>query len=650
MEPMLIGQRVPELTERSDLSTPELLWLPPAPDDWSVRLRGIGEQSDGTAWKSLVALASYRLDSLATIRLDRRAQALFNNAPPPKLETKPVRLAILASSTVDHLLPALRVAALRRNIWLHIHTGDYGQYSRELTDPGSDLHAYRPDAVLFALDAHHLLAGFDAGMPDTEARFEQVQNSLVDHWRLARQAFNCPVVQQTVLPVFPLLFGNNEHRLSGTQAGLVERLNAKLRELAEQEAVDLLAIDRRAAQDGIGAWYDQMLWHRAKQEVHPSAAGMYGELFGRLLAARQGRSFKCLVLDLDNTLWGGVIGDDGMEGIKLGQGSAIGEAFVAFQSYARSLSRRGIILAVCSKNDEANALEPFEKHPDMVLRRNDIACFVANWTDKASNLREIAGRLNIGLDSLVFADDNPFERNIVRRELPMVAVPELPDDAGLYAQTIADAGYFEAVALTQEDLERGAQYQANLARETLKSSVTDVEGYLRSLNMEMRWSRFDRVGLQRIVQLINKTNQFNLTTRRTDDEKVLGLIGDNRALTLQLRLLDQFGDNGIIAIIAGQFTGGTADMKIDTWLMSCRVLGRQVEETTLNLVASQAQELGAERLIGEYRPTAKNGMVREHYKKLGFDLMEQTDDNATLWSLPLSDFRPFPTFIRTVEA
>ena len=219
---------------------------------------------------------------------------------------------------------------------------------------------------------------------------------------------------------------------------------------------------------------------------------MYGELVARLLAAQQGRAFKCLALDLDNTLWGGVIGDDGLYGIALGQGSALGEAFVAFQRYARDLSRRGVILAVCSKNDEANALEPFEQHPEMVLQREDIACFVANWTDKASNLREIAAQLNIGLDALVFVDDNPFERNIVRRELPMVAVPELPDDPALYADCLADAGYFESVRLTAEDLQRARQYQANAERAAARGSTTDLEGYLRSLDMDLRWRRFDR--------------------------------------------------------------------------------------------------------------------------------------------------------------
>jgi FkbH-like protein len=631
------------------MSTPGLHWLPAPPADWNAMLRDVGPVADFAAWRTLVALANFRLDPIAAIRLDRRHQALFGAKPPPGLTTRPVRLAVLASSTIGHLLPFLRVAALRRDIWLHVHAGDYGQYGRELADPSSDLHNYNPDTVLFALDAVHLVARFDTGAADVEARFGQLTNNLVSYWRQARKAFNGQIVQQTVLPVFPRLFGNNEHRLAGSRAGIVERLNATMRTLADAEGVDLLAIDACAAQYGIAAWFDQMLWHVAKQEVHPGAAAMYGDMLGRILAARQGRSFKCLVLDLDNTLWGGVIGDDGIESIKLGQGSAIGEAFAGFQSFVRSLSQRGIILAVCSKNDEANALEPFEKHPEMVLRRSDIACFTANWNDKASNLCLIARQLNIGLDSMVFVDDNRFERELVRRELPMVAVPELPDDPGLYAQTIADAGYFEAVTLTCEDLERGAQYQANLARESLKTSATDVEGYLRGLNMELRWSRFDRIGSRRIVQLINKTNQFNLTTRRTDEAAVLALIGDSRALTLQLRLLDQFGDNGIIAAVAGRFDDGTDDLKLDTWLMSCRVLGRGVEFAALNLIAEQARVLGAARLIGEYRPSAKNGMVREHYAGLGFDLLERSADGGTFWMLPLAGFQPRPTFVRSVE-
>ena len=388
--------------------------------------------------------------------------------------------------------------------------------------------------------------------------------------------------------------------------------------------------------------------HRAKQEVSHGAAPMYGDLVGRWLAAKQGRSFKCLVLDLDNTVWGGVIGDDGMEGIVLGQGSPLGEAYVAFQDYARELSRRGVILAVCSKNDEANALEPFEKHPDMVLRRGDISSFVANWSDKAANLRAIAEELNIGLDSLVFIDDNPFERNLVRQELPMVAVPEVSDDPTDFPVALADAGYFEGLSVTDEDRERTSLYQGNKARDALKASVTDLPAYLRGLEMQLVTKEFDRVGLQRIVQLINKSNQFNLTTRRYTDEDVIAVMADPDAFGLQLRLVDRFGDNGVIAIVIGRLQPNR-DLLIDTWLMSCRVLGRQVEPTTLNLIAREAEKLGARRLVGEYIPTKKNGMVRDHYVKLGFAVMETDAAGGSRAVLDLAGYTPAETFIHVTE-
>jgi FkbH-like protein len=284
-----------------------------------------------------------------------------------------------------------------------------------------------------------------------------------------------------------------------------------------------------------------------------------------------------------------------------------------------------------------------------VLKLADIACFVANWTDKATNIRGIAEQLNIGIDSLVFADDNPFERNIVRRELPMVAVPELPEDPAFFAQCLAGAGYFEALQITPEDLERGGQYRANIEREALRSSHTDLEGYLKSLNMELRWQPFDKIGLQRVVQLINKTNQFNLTTRRYTESDVLSIMNlGSSALTLQLRLIDQFGDNGIIGIVIGKLEGGK--MLIDTWLMSCRVLGRQVEQATMNLVASESQRLGAEAIVGEYLATKKNSMVRDHYGKLGFVRSDANGAEASFWTLALGKFEPFPTFIKTIRS
>ncbi len=634
---------------------PELSWLPDVPASWRDDLAALPGAPPATAgeqaacWGRLVSLSNHNLDGLQTARLDRRLQLLFGAAPPADLASVPVRLAVLASSTVEHLLPGLRVGALRRGLWLNLYVAGYGQYAQELRDPASPLHGFAPTAVLFALDAPHLLAGFDVADEDAAVatRVNSVLDRLTETWGLARQAFGCAILQQSLLPRFDDLLGQNEHRLPGSPATLIASLSRMIRARADENAVDIVAIDTQAARDGLAAWHDPVLWLRAKQDIYPGAAALYGDLVARLLAAQQGRSCKCLVLDLDNTLWGGVIGDDGMDGILLGQGSALGEAFLAFQHYARDLSRRGVLLAVVSKNDQANALEPFERHTEMVLRRPDIACFIANWDHKATNLRRVAETLNIGLDALVFADDNPFERNIVRRELPMVAVPELPEDPAFYAHCIAAAGYFEATRLTGEDLARSQQYQQRAQRETLRETATDLEGYLRSLEMVLFWRRYDTLGLARIVQLANKTNQFNLTTRRTTEVEVAAQIADPSALTLQLRLRDSLGDNGMIALVAGSHVG--TDLLIETWLMSCRVLGRKVEQATLCVVAAEARRLGATRLIGRYIPTAKNALVRDHYAQLGFSLESETPDGQTSWSLPLDAVMAGPDFIRILE-
>ena len=548
---------------RTPAALPELYWLP-EPKDWASRIKALDLEADPqTAWVAMIALANTRLDFIKTLRLDTSLQRRFNAAPPDGLTTKPIRLALLASSTVTHLLPAIRVAGLRRGLWITTYEPDYGQYMQELADPGSGLHQFKPNAVLIALDAYHLLRGADPALSatDADAVLQDILGGVRETWRQIRASFRCPIMQQTALPVFPALLGHNEQRLPGSPARLTARLNEALRDAADADGIDLVALDARAASDGLDLWHSTALWHRAKQEVTPRSGPLYGDLVGRLIAARQGRSYKCLVLDLDNTLWGGVIGDDGLEGIVLGQGSAHGEAFVAFQNYALDQSKRGIILAVCSKNDEANALAPFEHHPEMQLKRSHIGSFVANWQDKAANLRRIAHELNIGLDALVFVDDNPFERNLVRNELPMVAVPEVPEEPGLYARCVADAGYFEGLAVTDEDRERTVQYQANQERAVLQTQAADLPTYLRGLDMKMVWRRFDNIGRPRVTQLINKTNQFNLTTRRYPDDDVGAVMTDPRAFGLQLRLLDRFGDNGIIAIVIGRMANEQDTLK-----------------------------------------------------------------------------------------
>ena len=477
---------------------------------------------------------------------------------------------------------------------------------------------------------------------------------LVGLWRRIRERFGALVIQQTLLNGAQPLFGSFEGLVPAAPFALITRLNAALREAAQHEGVLLLDLAWHAARQGERQrWVDPVRWHHAKQLVSPELAPIYGDLLARVIAAAFGLSRKCLVLDLDNTLWGGVIGDDGLDQIRLGQGSAAGEAFLAFQQYCRLLARRGIILAVCSKNEERIALEAFESHPEMALQCSDVAAFVANWNDKASNIRDIAKTLAIGLESVVFVDDNPAERAIIRRELPDVAVPELPDDVAEYPARLALAGYFEAAAFTADDARRTEQYVLNAERRASLDGSTDMAGFLQSLDMVMTVQPFAAVDMERITQLTNKTNQFNLTTRRRTRTDMEQLCADPDILTLQARLADKFGDNGLIEVLIARPDADQRNtLMIDTWLMSCRVLGRGVEQATLEVLVRLGADRGATALLGEYIPTAKNGLVAEHYANLGFSptaAPSSVSEGATYWRLDISGYQRGAHFIDIQE-
>jgi FkbH-like protein len=593
---------------------------------------------DPDVWSKLRQASSFQLGFTDGLKLDRAIAKLPAFKPDGRDRVPTLKLAILSSATTEHLAAGLRVAGARHNTAIQVYTPAYGSALQELNDPDSGLAAFHPDIVLICYPYPHLFGAAElAKTPERVAESLFFAGSILQNLRdLARGKFGCSVIQQAVLPAALPLAGNHEFQLPGSPAHLVARLNQTLREQSVTEKFSLLAIDDAVANDGLAAWHDRALWHRAKQEISPGASLAYGEMVMQVIDAQRGRAAKCLVLDLDNTLWGGVIGDDGVDGIKLGQGSGVGEAYVAFQSYAKLLSERGIILAVCSKNDEENALLPFLKHPEMVLKREDISCFIANWKDKASNLREIARRLNIGLDALVFCDDNPFEREQVRGALPEVRVPELPEDPSYYAQTLAAAGYFEAVSLTSDDFSRVSQYQLNAEREKLKSASGNIDDYLRSLEMELKWATDDLSNLERITQLVNKTNQFNLTTQRYDLAQMHAMMTNPQTIVLSLRLLDRLGDNGIICIVIGHRSG--SEMLIDSWLMSCRVLGRGVEMATLGVLVRQAGLAGVTKLRGRYLPSPKNKMVAGHYEKLGFSFAGEETGGVTCWTLDLSGY------------
>jgi FkbH-like protein len=620
----------------------------PGPEEFRQRLRAALEvDSPQARLKHLADLAQFRLGFLETIQLDN---ALKQTATVDVSGFSRVRLAVLSSCTVDHLFPAIRVGGLRRRLVFDLYKGAFGQYRQEILDPASSLRAFAPEIILLSLTAREAIAGVPLGVTADEAEraVARTTDELCELWTSARNNFGALIIQQSFLDVSDSLFGSYDRLVPGAPIRLVARLNERVADAAARDRVLLLDVARASAREGIDAWFDVTRWLQGKIEIAPQAASTYGELVSRVVAAQRGQSRKCLVLDLDNTLWGGVIGDDGLDGIVLGEGSALGEAHLALQRFAKLLKERGIILAVCSKNDLGVAELAFRDHPEMALRRSDIAAFVANWTDKAENLRAIAQQLNIGLDSLVFVDDNPVERARVRESLPMVAVPELPSDAANYVRCIADAGYFEAVSFTDEDRDRAGQYAANAERETLRTASQGIEPFLRGLDMRMEFGPVAPVDLARTTQLINKTNQFNTTTRRYTAEDVAKFASSPENLALQFRLVDRFGDNGLVSVMVMRpVVGGPDVLEIDTWVMSCRVFGRELEFEVMNVAVEFARSRGVRELRADYIPTEKNGIVSDLFGRLGFSSRPESDlgNGASRWFLKIAEYVPRATFI-----
>ena len=529
------------------------------------------------------------------------------------------KIALVGSMTLDFLVPALRASCFAAGIDADIYKGAFSQYQQEILDPNSGIVAFAPDIVIIATDWRAM------GLPDaTDApsavSAEQISN-LRNLWRQCRERLGAFVIQHNFEIPATDPYGRLSAALKGGRARLSRQINLDLWDAEQEETgVAILDVEQIAAIYGKTSWSDPVLWHAAKQYPAPDAIPLLVRHQVALLRAVFGLSAKCLVLDLDGILWGGVIGEDGLSGIELG-GSVVGESFVAFQRYIQSLQRRGIILAVCSKNNEEDAKLPFREHPEMVLSLDDITMFVANWRPKDENLRLIAKTINIGLDSLVLVDDSPMERAWVRRQLPEVEVPEMPEDPALYIRALDQQMYFEALSLTEEDLHRVESYRGNVQRKVLETASASVEEFLAGLQMQVELRPVDESNLPRIAQLINKTNQFNLTTKRCSESQARGLINRPGCYTQSMRLCDRFGDNGLTGLLIA-FEEGES-LRIDTWLMSCRVLGRRVEEVMLGALMHYARNHGFRYVIGEYLPTAKNKQVSDLFDWLGFERIKE---------------------------
>ena len=610
-----------------------LPWLPAKPADFDAAIKQ-ARSADTLTGESLRGFATHALDLDSTLKLAKLIKGKADTIVPGALS--PVKLAILSSSTTSYAAPAIRAAAPRHGVLADIYVGDYGQTAQEIYGESTGLQAYAPDVVLLSLDAVSLaltkseITSQDAIVDAAARQIQWLAEGIVTRLGAA------VIIQNFVEPGEPWA-GHYDGRAGGSQLAMLRALNRRIEDIAGALNAVVLDVDRVAGLVGKSVWSDRSQWYMAKLPFALDLTPLYADHVARLLGAIRGKTRKCLVLDLDNTCWGGVIGDDGVEGIRIGQGSGEGEAFLAIQHYALDLKRRGVVLAVCSKNEEANAWLPFDKHEEMALKRDDIAVFVANWDDKATNLKLIAQTLNIGTDALLFLDDNPAERARVRQMLPEVAVPEVGDDPALYPLAVAHSGWFETVALTADDAQRAEQYRANAVRAQAAQKLGSLDEYLQSLEMVCAIRPFDEAGRARIAQLINKSNQFNLTTRRYTEAEVAALEGDPTLFTAQIRLADKFGDNGMIAVVIFRPEGADS-WACDTWLMSCRVLGRRMEEATMQAVIEAARAAGIKRLIGRYIPSAKNAMVAEHFGKLGFTRVSLADDGASEWSYAVDDY------------
>ncbi|HEY1903573.1 MAG TPA: HAD-IIIC family phosphatase [Terracidiphilus sp.] len=609
----------------------ELQWLPRPKPDFSESLKALAA-SDDSLGPEMRALASYALDLNQLTKLGKavsKARKEGKSLDP----LVPLRLAVLSNSTIDMTLPALVASAARHGIALEVIQPSYDQIAQEALTPGSTVNSSNPDAVLLAMDYRALPLKLSLG--NAEAASATVQGAL-GYLQTLRNGIkansNAVCIFQSFAPPPESLFGSLDRALPGTLRYLLDEINRELAAMIRASGDVLFDVAFLAETVGLAEWHNPQLWNLGKFAFSDELIPLYGDHLARILAAIRGKSRKVLVLDLDNTIWGGVIGDDGLEGIKIAQGDARGEAHLAVQRLALDLASRGIVLAISSKNTDEVAREPFLKHPEMLLRLDHIAVFQANWNDKASNLKAIAEELSLGIDSLVLLDDNPVERGLVRKLLPQVAVPELPEDPAYYARTLAAAGYFEAVAFVDEDLKRAGFYQDNARRADLLKQMSGVDAYLESLEMTITFLPFDGPGRARITQLINKSNQYNLTTRRYTEPEVEEAEHDPNVFTLQVRLADTFGDNGMISVVICR-PGEPEVWEIDTWLMSCRVLGRKVEHMVLREILQHARSAGIRKLKGVYRPTDRNKLVVDHYAKLGFTKVAEEESGLTFWEL-----------------
>ncbi len=543
-------------------------------------------------------------------------------------------LAVLGDCATQHLATALRGYGVSVGIRLNVFDADYDQIDAQVMAPDSELYRFAPQGVLLQMCTEKLQEAFYDRPPEARASFaEDTYARIRQIWSRIGSRIPATVLQCN----FPLIddgvFGQFGNKTEQSFLFQQRKLNYLLMQGC-QEAKNTFLIDLDALQTALGrsTFADPKLYYVAKMPISLAALPAAAKLVVDVVRSLQGAVKKCLVLDLDNTLWGGVIGDDGLSGIQIGE-LGTGHAFSDFQKWLKELKDRGILLTVCSKNNEDTAKEPFEKHPEMVLRLEDFSMFVANWEDKARNIRTIQQALNIGMDSMVFLDDNPFERELVRTMIPEITVPELPEDPALYLQYLRGLDLFETASYSREDAGRTEQYREKAQRAAFEAAFQSYDDYLEALQMRASAAAFDPFHYPRIAQLTQRSNQFNLRTVRYTEAEIEALAQDDSRIGLYFTLKDKFGDHGLISVVVLEKQPEDT-LFISEWLMSCRVLKRGMEEFIVDKILSVAAQQGFRRVVGEYIPTPKNAMVKDLYEQLGFARLENGRFQAEVSGFP----------------
>ena len=548
------------------------------------------------------------------------------------------KIAVLGGSTTHDIIRVLEVFLLNRGIQPIFYESEYAQYFQDVMFDNSELVEFAPDLIYIHTSNRNIKVYPSAA--DTTEQIDAMLEEQYEHFRVMwdkiADKYHCPVIQNNFEYPFYRILGNQEAVLAQGRISFINRLNEKFYQYArEHEGFYIHDINYMSAAYGLDKWADPFYWHMYKYAMCMQAIPEFAYNLSNIIKAVFGKNKKSLVLDLDNTLWGGIVGDDGVENLEIGQETSMGQVYSEFQAYIKAQKDIGVMLNIDSKNEYDNAVAGLN-HPDGVLKPEDFILIKANWDPKSQNIAAIAEEMNILTDSLVFVDDNPAEREIVAVQVPGVAVPEIgtPEQ---YIRVLDHSGFFEVISLSEDDRKRNEMYKANIEREKQQQNFGDYREYLLSLEMKGTIKAFEDIYMARIAQLSNKSNQFNLTTKRYTRNDIEQFAADNHYITRYGKLEDKFGDNGVVSVIIGRKDDNEKVLHLELWLMSCRVLKRDMEHAMMDSMVEACQTCGIETMIGYYYPTAKNGMVREFYDAMGFVKIREEEDGSTVWRFDIPD-------------